>query len=73
MKFEDYLGQQGDEKQKRVDLEEEVKNLISIISPPSLLFCIAYRSRSEKKNVIKGLLMVALACKRCRLRNCKQN
>ncbi|KAJ6900352.1 hypothetical protein NC652_026463 [Populus alba x Populus x berolinensis] len=27
MKFEDYLGQQSDEKQKRVDLEEEVEKL----------------------------------------------
>ncbi|KAJ6720451.1 hypothetical protein OIU85_023645 [Salix viminalis] len=27
MKFEDYLGQQGDAKQKRVDLEEEVEKL----------------------------------------------
>ena len=56
MKFEDYLGQQCDAKQKRVDLEEEVKNLVSIIHPPRLLLCIACWSRSKKKMSLKKYL-----------------
>lgn len=56
MKFEDYLMQQGDEKQKKLDLEEEVRTIyVLVIVPSGFSFYSIYRREN-------GIIPFEVAC-----------